>query len=70
MCGWLLGAVGKKNPLQTIEEQMRTSAKKNGVATCANKETLGTKNEIIPARSCADWTPEGQASTAGVLLRF
>lgn len=38
---------------------------KDGEAKCGNRETRGTKKEIIPAKKCGDGTPEGQASAAG-----
>lgn len=43
---------------------------KDGEAKSGNRETQGTKQEIIPARSCGDGTPEGQASAACSSLRF
>lgn len=37
---------------------------KDGKAKSGNRETQGTKQEIIPARTCVDRTPEGLVSAA------
>lgn len=59
-----------KQKFSMNDEGSNEDIRRDGGAKWGNRETPGTKKEIIPARNCGDGTPEGRASAAGGSLWF